>query len=273
MTRFEKYLVDREIDSIPISVGTAMAIQALAENKRYDSLWINVRTLVRNVLGAMPTEIRDEFTKSPAESAPAVAAVISQEVEVIRNYLNGRINSVKLYLLEYEDLAKKYPMAQLRVANTDKQKAMEKLMSTVLDKIMAADFDQVIEWDKGSELEGEYTNSLIITHYSVDLLSRTKFKQLRLLESHTGAIKSKSMWYTKLTDGRKLVNIPFNRFTIQIFGDGGILFDRMSTRFRNEIILLAREKKWTPVTTLDRIRFSLNSMKDKYSAEMLKKLI
>ena len=141
MTRFEKYLVDREIDSIPISVGTAMAIQALAENKRYDSLWINVRTLVRNVLGAMPTEIRDEFTKSPAESAPAVAAVISQEVEVIRNYLNGRINSVKLYLLEYEDLAKKYPMAQLSVASTANQQAMETPMSTLPDKIMSASSD------------------------------------------------------------------------------------------------------------------------------------
>lgn len=273
MADFDQFLINREKDAIPISVGTAMAIQALKENTRYDSIWINVRTLYRNILGSMPTDVRNIFIENPEEAALPIARVLSQETEVIRNYLNGRIDGVRLYLLGYTDLKRKFPNAMLKIPATPKQKGYMNLMESVVDKVMAADYDQQIRWDKGTELEGEYGRSVIITSYPVDLLSRTKFRELRLLESHTGAIKPKSQWYTKLSDGKQLSNIPFNRFTIQIFGDGPLQFERFSVRFRKEIVNLAATNRWTPVTTMDRIRFSLGQMRDRFSAEQLKKLL
>lgn len=276
MGRLEQYVVNREKEKVPISVGTAMAIMALDGNKRYDSIWINVRTLFRNILGALgDTEIRNIFYKKEnlAEGAEAIAAAISQETEIIRNYLNGKVGTVVLYLLGYEDLKRIYPLAKLKVPSTDLQKGYINLMEKVMDIVLSNDYDQMIFWDKGSELQGDSGRSVIITSYPVDLLSRTKFRELRLLESHTGAIKPKSQWYTKLTDGKTLSNIPFNRFTIQLFGDGNLQFERYGIKFRAAILELAYESKWTPVTTLDRIRFTLNRMRDKFSGEMLKKLL
>lgn len=276
MEKLEQILLARKKDNLPISVGTSLAIEALKENQRYDSIWINVRTLYRNVLHSI--EDKDERALFMAmsnrkEAATLIGKAISQEKEIIENYLNGRVGGVRLYLLGYTDLKKKFPNAKLKVPTTDNQKAYWGLMDEVIDVVLGDDYDQTIRWDKGSELEGEETRSVIITNHPVDLLSRTKFRELRLLESHTGAIKSKGQWYTKLSDGKLLSNIPFNRFTIQIFGDGPFQFERWGHKFRNEIISLAHDNRWTPVTSLDRIRFCLGRMRDKYSGEMLKKLL
>lgn len=276
MADFDLLLTKRVKDEIPISVGTALAIEALRNNQRYDSLWINVRTLFRNILHSIEDKDDRELFLKPANhiaAAKAIVTAIHQEVSVIRNFLNGRIGAVRLYLLGYKDLGKKFPNAKLKLPTTEKQKNHWNLMEAVVDEILGQDLDQEIRWDKGSELEGEYTRSVIITSHAVDLLSRTKFKELRLLESHTGAIKSKSQWYTKLSDGKLLSNIPFNRFTIQIFGDGPHQFERWGFKFRDQIIELAQQQRWTPVTTLDRIRLSLTRLKDKYSGDMLKRLL
>ncbi|EEX4841273.1 hypothetical protein NRE35_004380 [Salmonella enterica] len=276
MVDFDLLLTKRKKDNLPISVGTSLAIEALRENKRYDSIWINIRTLYRNILHSIEDKDERELFTTPSnrkEAAAAIARVISQETGIIKNFLNGRIDAVRLYCLGYTDLHRKFPNAKLKVPTTDIQKNYWGLMDAVIDEVLAEDYDQVIDWDKGSELEGEHTRSVIITNHAVDLLSRTKFKELRLLESHTGVIKSKSQWYTKLSDGKMLSNIPFNRFTIQVFGDGPFQFERWGHKFRNEIIGLATEMRWTPVTTLERIKFSLNRMRDKYSGELLKKLL
>lgn len=276
MVDFDLLLTKRKKDNLPISVGTSLAIEALRENKRYDSIWINIRTLYRNILHSIEDKDERELFTAPGnrkEAAAAIGRAISQETEIIKNYLNGRIDAIRLYCLGYTDLHKKFPNAKLKVPSTDIQKNYWGLMDAVVDFVLAEDYDQAIMWDKGSELEGEHTRSVIVTNHAVDLLSRTKFKELRLLESHTGVIKSKSQWYTKLSDGKLLANIPFNRFTIQIFGDGPFQFERWGHKFRNEIIGLAQEYRWTPVTTLDRVKFCLSRMRDKFSGEMLKKLL
>lgn len=276
MENFDQLLSARKKDNLPISVGTSLAIEALKENQRYESIWINVRTLYRNILHSIEdTDERAKFMlkDNRPEAAAAIGKVISQEKEIIQNYLNGRVDGVRLYLLGYQDLAKKYPNAKLKTPMTDNQKNYWGLMESVIDEVLGVDYDQEIRWDKGSELEGEATRSVIITNHPVDLLSRTKFRDLRLLESHTGAIKPKSQWFTKLSDGKDLKNMPFNRFTIQVFGDGPLQFERWNIKFRNAILGMARDNRWSPVTTLDRIRFSIDRMRDKYSGEMLKKLL
>lgn len=276
MGKLDQIILERKKDNIPISVGTSLAIEALKENQRYDSIWINVRTLYRNVLHSVEDKNDRSLLMEKAnrkEAANLIGKAISQEKEIIENFLNGRVGGVRLYLLGYSDLNKKFPNAKLKVPTTDNQKAYWDLMEDVVDVVLSDDYDQTIRWDKGSELEGEETRSVIITNHPVDLLSRTKFRELRLLESHTGAIKSKSQWYTKLSDGKTLTNIPFNRFTIQVFGDGPFQFERWGHKFRSEIIGLAHDNRWTPVTSLDRIKFCLNRLRDRYSGEMLKKLL
>ena len=104
-----------------------------------------------------------------------------------------------------------------------------------------------------------------MTHQAHDLLSYSKFKRLDLLESHTGKLKKKNLWYTKYNNGSELGMMPFDRVLIQIFGDSD-LFHPMTLQLRNEIIALAKAKHWTFATTKDKINADIRTLKNQYAA-------
>ena len=112
----------------------------------------------------------------------------------------------------------------------------------------------------------------MLTHVAYDLLSYNKFNTLHLLESHTGKCKDISLWWTKLSNSKDLMRIPFNILTLQIFGDSQI-FLPFPIETRKQILQLAEDKKWTNVTTKERIRLSLDTLKDVFAAVVLKKIL
>lgn len=254
-------LSGRAVGELPLSIGTSLAIEALKDVQGYDSIWINVKTLYRNIYESCDREYLDKL------EANGIADTISDEINFIRRHLANKMKVV-IYDLGYKGLAKRYPKAILKEARTPLQIAYEKMMNETIDIVIGEDFDQEIEYDAGSELAGEPTKSLIITHYPVDLLSRTKFRQLRLLESHTGAIKGRSEWFSKLQNGREMNFVPFNKFTIQIFGDGKH-FSGYPPKVKKAVMTMAIENRWTSVTTNDKVRFSIKRMKDIYTSTLL----
>ncbi|UCR74588.1 hypothetical protein [Serratia phage BUCT660] len=268
-------LSQRAVGELPISIGTALALEGLEKNisagdsgnQRYGALWINIRTLYRNIYESV------ENIRRPLLTPKAIADTLIEEVQYIRRFASGKIDHVQLYHREYADLLRRFPKAYIKVPNTPLQKQYDAFMNKTLDIVIARDVDQSIEWDKGSILRGEPTKALIITHYPVDLLSRTKFTQLRLLESYTAAIKSKSQWNTKLTEGKNLKNMPFNDFTIQVFGDGPTQFLRMPIAIRRAVIDCAIKYKWTPMTTAEKIRQNIQWIPDKSIVELLREAL
>src|SRR5690606_9561418 len=84
-------------------------------------------------------------------------------------------------------------------------------------------------------IEGKFQDTMLLTHIPVDLLSADRFSKLVLLESHTGAIKPHLSWYTKLTNGKELFRMPFNRFTLQVFGDNGVHFAPMPMKMKQAV--------------------------------------
>lgn len=257
-------LAAREVGKLPLSIGTALAIEALEDNKSYGSLWINIRTLYRNIYEAVDKDSKQFLTPR------AIADVLQEEVGYILEYSQGKIDKVKLYHREYNDLFQRFPRVIPRVPNTPIQKAYNNMMNRTIDELLLRDKQRVIDFNKGSILVGEPTKALIITHYPVDLLSKTSFTRLRLLESYTGAIKSSSQWGTKLTDGKLYPRIPFNKFTIQIFGDGPVLFMRYPKNVREAVLEVAEQYKWTRVTPMEKIKQNLAWMKDRAAYETLK---
>ena len=123
------------------------------------------------------------------------------------------------------------------------------------------------------ELTGQHPEAFIVTHLPVDLLSRYNFKKLELVESHTGAIKAFPHWHSKLTGGKELVNIPFNAFSLQVFGDNGNLFTPLLPSLRKEVLRLAQEDRWVAITTDDKIRMSLRKVTDPTSRAILMSLL
>lgn len=258
----------REMGAIPVSIGTSLAIESvlgiLPEHEtdkplilETDLLWINLRTLFRNLLGAVDKDVRlgltpDEITHALLNEMQAIETAISHQT-------NGRVQ-VTFYVCNYRSLTRKFPHAQHKTPNTALQKQAFSLEQHTLAGVVEAqpphDFR---EFD--IELDGEQRRAFILTHYPIDLLNRYRFKSLTLLESHTGALKPPGRWYTKLQDGKALYNIPFDRMTLQLFGDG-VLFAPVNIKIRRFIQGLAEKNKWSSVTTKDYIIQSVKAERD-----------
>jgi len=216
--------------------------------------------------------MQDKSQRNNQVVVAAFADTLEEELHQILQYGQGKLDKVTLYHREYANLLRDYRHAILFNPKTPLQKTFRHLMDNVIDEVLRRPIGRYVDFDKGSQLKGEPVKALIMTHYSIDLLSRTEFTQLRLIESYSGAIKSKSQWNTKLTDGKLYPRIPFNAFTIQVFGDRNILFMRYPKPVREAVLELSERFKWTTMTTMDKIRLNLNWMNDRYTAEMLKRL-
>jgi hypothetical protein len=64
-------------------------------------------------------------------------------------------------------------------------------------------------------------------------------------------------WYTKLKTVRVEDRIPFTKFTLLFFGDGN-LFAPQDLELRRELVELAETKRWTHVTTDERLTTDIN---------------
>lgn len=271
----ERQLADRQVSGLPISVATSLAIESAcgvhpeipvkyAPAKDYQCLYINIRTLIRNIHGAVATEIKKILTPD------AVFMALVEELTIIESAISQATNGtckVVYYVCSYKSIPTKYPMAALKAINSPLQEQFVHLETAVLKKI----FDNVsgilsqhtiVGTDIKVEPISRVSKVMMLTHLPVDLLNDKNFYSLRLLESHTGAIKNKAQWNTKLTDGRHLPRIPFNRITLQVFGDNRAMFMPMANNVRNTVKELAEAKQWTSVTTVEKIIFDVRDHKD-----------
>lgn len=253
---------NREKGALPISIGTSLAIESAlgiypeVEGKdppyrgdrppvtHVESIWINVRTLFRNLIGSIQKDDRTSLEPNDLSDA------ISNEMTVIESAITqgslGRCSCV-FYLCTFMGINRRFPYANHRNPNTDGQKTTWMMEEATLKELMennpSVDFRVYdIEFDESNQ------KSLIITHYAVDLLNRYRFKELSLLESHTGAVKNPLQWHTKLHGGQDLVTIPFDRMTLQVFGDS-VSFRPTSIKVRRHLVELSNKYGWTPATT------------------------
>lgn len=250
-----QYIQDREVGQLPISISTAMAIESclgIAEGgtpatppvASYNALWVNLRTLYRNLAGSMPTDLR---TQVPAED---YAKAMLNEMEVIRTAVTQSTKGlveVVFYLPSYKALTRKFPHASWQGTNTPRQIHDLHSETTSLEHLLTLTTEADIH-HVDVDLTAPGKKVMILTSYPVDLLSRYGFASLVLLESHTGAIKPPVLWHTKLRGGRDLQVIPFDKMTLQVFGDSS-LFRPVPIKIRRHLIEVGTKSKWTPVTT------------------------
>lgn len=270
----------REKGSIPISIATALAVESAcgvypdkpvspAPVTNVKEVWFNVLTLTRNLLGSLSPDIRDLVTEEYLVTA------LLEELTIIESALvkesNGLTRTV-FYHCDYSSLGRKFPNANLKVPTSPKQIAHNTLLMKTAS-LLAKSISSAELRSFKFELVGRFPNSLIVTHLPVDLLSKQYFQKLELLESHTGAIKAYPQWHTKLTNGKELTNIPFNSFTLQVFGDNGHQFTPILNSLRKEILQIAEENNWTTLTTSEKIRFSLRKIKDVTNRSLLMALL
>jgi hypothetical protein len=267
MDKYYQVLADREVGTqVPVSIATALALESafgiseeMPEHKTkppihtVNALWINVRTMVRNILGAIPSADQDRVFPDPLVDA------ITSEMQIIKAAVDRfSHNSCKVvfYCQSYHSLKREYPHCFHRELKTEKQQFFKGLEDNTIAKMADTVFEPILTSDL--KLKGNNDDALIITHMPVDLLSRYEFTKLRLLESHTGKVKAYTSWSSKLTGGKDLARMPFNRVTLQFFGDG-VHFSTFPAKEKKQIIELADRHRWNPTTTLDKMKADIRS--------------
>lgn len=268
MKTSSQILADREVGQIPISIGTSLAIESLIgvlpEHEtsnpiinKFDELWINIRTLIRNVIGAVPTE--DKFNLEPIDIVMVIQEEIGLILDTVERYSVGRVKTT-FYLCNFKSFLRVFKKSIPRYPKTERQKFLDTIEKHVIETFEKE--EQSFPFNKYDvNIEAKAGKSLIISHQPVDLLSKYQFRQLNLLESHTGTVKSPSDWTSKLTGGKKLTRIPFNKLTLQLFGDGET-FSTFPIKLKRELIDIAEKENWTQNTTMDKMRYGINKAYD-----------
>lgn len=269
-------LIEREVGKIPVSIGTSLAFEGYLgihpnppkqpiDVKSVKEIWVNLRTLTRNLWQAVPTA--DVSSINPA----AAVDVLMQEVQTIPVALaqNNARAKVRYYIVGKDSMKWSFPKAEFKQAKTPKQMAYEvyeRYAAIDLCRRMKDEGMEVIEIDnKPPKSEGTVA---LITHYPSDLLWKEHFNRLLLLESHTGKLKPWQLWYTKLQNVSEDRPIPFNKFTLQVFGDNVELVPQ-PRQVIAQLKQLAENKRWSPVTTESKVHHDIMSsgskdLKDAY---------
>lgn len=261
-------------EKLPISVATAVPFEKLYEDGYNGAMvWmLNMHTLFRNLHGCVAPESRDMLPA--ADYVYALVAEMRAIVDIVKDLTKG-IGEVIFYLPTYKGMGKTFPKANLRGVNTDRQRAFQIINTAVLKPFidhperLKADADlEVIKTDIGPPRSSK--PAMIITHHAVDLLYCPS--DTILLESHTGTQKKWVKWYTKLMNGNQMTRIPFNRLTLQVFGDNTD-FSPMKSAVKEVLLLLAEERQWGPHTTDDRVAWSIRQLRDHYAKDVFLELL
>ena len=280
-------LANRTVSAYPLSIGTSLFLESLSDGPdptydplrvvpkktditKYDELWINLYTLFRNILGAID---KDGFNKV---TPLAIKEVLEFEVELIKNLISsisyGKTKAI-FYASDYAGLERKYPHSRLRNDTTEKQKIYTALLVNSVNLFFKdqtkSDHLQHFKLELNPK---ESKNALIVTSYAIDLLCYKNFKNLDLLESHTGNCLNVALWHSKFFDGKNLVRIPFNNYFLQIFGDKST-FHPWPKNIRDEIITIAEKYKWVYNTSKDRIIMGIENIKDGYTIATIKEMM
>lgn len=278
----------RAVNASGVSVGTSLAIESLVPNwpvfdparvappridlTEYNRVWLNLWTLGRNLLAAIPTEYRESVSVEDAGRA-----LVEEIEEIERSIRAATAGAVKIvvYYPSYEGLQQRFPKGKIREAVTEKAKQSKVLLKGTLDyaaKSLEMNHKELLERYDTEIRPKAFGNTLLLTHFPVDLLSEYRFGRCSLIESHTGVVKKKNLWYTKLFQGKQHPSIPFNAMTLQVFGDDHH-FHPWENKIKQAIIEIANKNRWSWATTASKVRMDLRQHPDRFFVDQITKLL
>jgi hypothetical protein len=265
-------IIDRTVGAHSISIGTSLAIEAITHTGDFstlegkpailecDALYLNIRTLARNAYGSFDT-------KKSELSEEVLRETIISDIEQIKEVAKATSPNILCvpYLCSLKSLNTEFKTANFKNANTPLQVFYNTLEMSIY-RTAKETWPDLLEFD--IELKGD-GDTLILTNQPIDLLSHKKFPSLKLLESHTGKVKGRTEWYTKLNGKSKL--IPFNRAMLVMFGDG-VMFAPQAIKVRRVVLKIAEAKRWTQTTTKDKIFHNLRTANEPYVLDFVRKI-
>lgn len=271
-------------ESLPVSIGTSLIVDGpKADPSRWNQVvLINLLTLSRNIIQSVPAASQFDLR------CDDVTEVVLTEMDILRQSLNTYAPGVQVefYLPDYKLIYIDFPMAKPRLFNTKNKQFVQQMMLDVRVKLKELIEEENKKRDerkqeplpirimRGWKLDKDKRKTTILTSFPTDLLSQYQFPALTLLESHTGAVKSRREWNTKLNWHKKedIVNMPFMKFTLQVFGDD-VFFIQQNLKVKQWVVDMSKRDRWTPITTESTIRGSIGKIKHMADREALLKFL
>lgn len=287
-------MYERATSAFPISIATSLALESIfigrqdpydpkraipnqIDIRQYQEVWFNIKTLIRNIIGSMS----DSKILNPQE----ILDILSEEIEIIKDIFRVEGYGVAKPIFYTSDYIKTKPpyvhqAVKVRPTNTPMQilyhKNEELILNSFFKHIDKKD-EQHLKFKDSIQtkpINGIKPKSLILTHLPYDLLSHGEFEKLDLLESHTGVLKPRAMWGSKLykVPNGNMALLPFMRKTLMIFGDSN-MFKPMPIELRRQILEIAERRKWNGLTTKDKVMLDINlDIADKYIVSVIASL-
>lgn len=267
----------RTVSAFPLSVGTSLALESVFKSEKpsidperripqqinitdYHKMWFNVGTLFRNLYNAIE-RMATKYVRA-SDAAEALTAEMDFIADLVSSESNGQTTAV-FYICSYDDLTTRFKMGSLRLPRTQLQMDYARIYKDTLAIIKrrseAGRIREVLDFK--SKFSAINSNVLIVTHFPIDLLNVGKFRRLDLLESHTGILKKQTDWYTKYYEGRDLNMLPFNGILLTVFGDDHH-FRPQSKAMKEALLTLARERRWTVLTSPRDVVAGIKNMRD-----------
>lgn len=282
MSLLDRKMSERTLGAeFSVSIATALALETICGLNpevpikgtlpimEPELIYINVRTLIRNIYGSLETTIKHQVTEKQIINA------LVEEMSVIPNIVNTHSKGsvkVEYYACSFAGLSTEFPNAILKGVNTALQKDYFNIERDTI-KLLLKEHDNILVDTYNVKILKPKGHTFLLTHLPIDLLWKSNFTELVLLESHTGKLKRYMEWNTKLSKGKDLLRLPFNKFTLQIFGDNNQLFTAQVSAVQKVVIALSEKYQWNPATTMDRINYGINQSEDPLVKSHLRKFI
>ena len=286
-----KALATRAMGQLPLSIATSIAFESLFNMepapdapawvrrpkgsvepiKHIGELWINLRTMLRNIDGAIDSEAINEA--SPMDYYRVLVSEISAIQALVNDIPLEQRPQLRFYTKSYENLSRIWPHALFRDVTAPKLKVYAVLENNVMsyfaEDIKKGVFnpEQIVIADCFLNLGARAT---LLSHFPVDLVLTKGNKFEALVESHTGAIKRKEEWHTKLRDGSKYPRIPFDKAMVQIFGDKENMLSPQTMQIRKRLAAISEKYHWNPTTTRDRVTFCVEQEHEPVLLQLVK---
>lgn len=273
----------RTISGFPVSIGTSLSFESIFTPRLpvydpareipsrvnitdYNYFYLSVSTLFRNLMGSLKKE--DNRRVQPKELFHA----LTEEMEFISDLVNTESNNrtnVIFYVNNYSDLQSSDFINHLRADKTENQKIKKHLHDSTIE-LLIKNHEEIAIF-KSRIKPVSRAKALILTHVPYDLICYSDFNKLDLIESHTGKLKHYTDFNTKYYDGKLVSMFPFNELLLKIMGDHEMIIP-FNKKIRKEIIELATECKWTPVTSENKVKSDLTKLSNPFAVDTIKLL-
>lgn len=273
---------ERTLGKFNISIATSLAIEGICgihdelppmkklPVNNFDEIWINARTLIRNIYGAFNDP--DQRVQPVEDIANLLIAELGAIYNALEQYA-GKVPVLRCYACSYHSLSRKYTGALFKEVSTDKQR----IYATAENAVISLAQKRLVQSGSTLELfdsEIKYPTKRhigMITHYPFDLIA-ADIPTIGLIESHTGKVKYRDAWNTKLRKHENVGRIPFDVMTVQMFGDSGGMLSPYPIKLRRRLEALAVEHRWNTLTTKDKIISGVKSAHDPELEVIVKRL-